>query len=255
MLNRFEGKVIAIAGGSGGIGSAVSTRLASEGATVVLGDVNLASAEQTAAEIADMGGRATPLALDIGDEASVQDFVATAVRLHGGLDGFHVNALDSSHAAGDTDAASLDLADYDAMIAVNMRGYFLCTRHAVPALVERGGGSMLYTSSGSAYAGLASRPTYSMIKSSIHALARHVASRWGKQGVRSNVIAPGLIMHAAAEAAVGAAYGEQVLQTLRVTRLGKPEDIAAMAALLLSEDGEFVTGQVISVDGGSSMRP
>jgi NAD(P)-dependent dehydrogenase (short-subunit alcohol dehydrogenase family) len=114
---------------------------------------------------------------------------------------------------------------------------------------------MLYTSSGSAYAGLASRPTYSMIKSSIHALARHVASRWGKQGVRSNVIAPGLIMHAAAEAAVGAAYGEQVLQTLRVTRLGKPEDIAAMAALLLSEDGEFVTGQVISVDGGSSMRP
>ncbi|MFV8818702.1 SDR family NAD(P)-dependent oxidoreductase [Haliea sp. E17] len=255
MLNRFEGKVIAIAGGSGGIGSSVAKRLASEGAAVLVGDINFPAAQQTAVEIAEAGGIATPMTLDIGDETSVQHFVAAATRLYGGLDGFHVNALDSSRAAGDTDAVAMDMADYDAMTAVNMRGYFLCTRHAVPALVARGGGGLLYTSSGSAYAGLDSRPAYSMIKSSIHALARHVASRWGKQGVRSNVIAPGLIMHPAAEAAVGADYGEKVLQGLPVTRLGKPEDIAAMAALLLSEDGAFITGQVISVDGGASMRP
>jgi len=255
MLKRFEGKVIAVAGGSGGIGSSVSKRLASEGAGVLVGDIDFAAAQQTAVEIAEAGGIATPMTLDISDEGSVQHFVAASTQLYGGLDGFHVNALDSSHAAGDTDAVAMDMADYDAMTAVNMRGYFLCTRYAVPALLARGGGAMLFTSSGSAYAGLDSRPTYSMIKSGIHALARHVASRWGKQGVRSNVIAPGLIMHPAAEAAVGAEYGEKVLQTLRVTRLGRPEDIAAVAALLMSEDGAFITGQVISVDGGASMRP
>lgn len=255
MLNRFEGKVIAIAGGSGGIGSSVSQRLASEGATVIVGDINLDAAEQTAADIQAQGGRAMPLRIDISDEESVALFVETATKVHGGLDGFHVNALDCSRGAEDTDPVAMEMSAYDYMMKVNLRGYFLCARHGVPALVSRGGGSLLFTSSGAAYAGLDNRPVYSMAKSGIHALARHVASRWGKQGVRANVIAPGLIFHAGAVAVMGAHYGEQVLKTLKVTRLGKPEDIAAMAALLMSEDGAFITGQVISVDGGASMRP
>ena len=254
-MERFAGKVIAIAGGSGGIGSAVSRRIAEEGGTVVIGDIDLESAERTATDIESGGGRAIPVKLDIGSEDSIRAFVETAMDRCGGIDGFHVNALDSSRAGKDTDVVAMDMDDYDGMMDVNMRGYFLCTRYAVPRLVARGGGCMLYTSSGSAYAGLDSRPAYSMAKSGIHALARHVARRWGKEGVRGNVIAPGLIFHAAAEAVMGEEYGEQVLKTLPVTRLGKPEDIAAMAALLLSGDGEFVTGQVISVDGGAYMRP
>jgi 7-alpha-hydroxysteroid dehydrogenase len=253
--NRFEGKVIAIGGGSGGIGSAVSRRLAEEGAIVIVGDINLGAAEQTAAEIHAKGGRAMPLLLDIGDETSVESFVQAAVNSHGGIDGFHVNALDSSRSAKDIDPVTMDMADYDQIMDVNLRGYFLCTRHAVPQLINRGGGCMLYTSSGAAYAGMATKPVYAMVKNGIHGLSRHVASRFGKQGIRSNVIAPGLIMHPAAEAAVGARFLEETLKTVRTPRLGHPEDIAAMAALLLSDEGAFVTGQVISVDGGGTIRP
>lgn len=254
-MKRFDGKVVVIAGGSGGIGSSVSKRLAKEGATVVIGDIDLGKAEQTAAEIEAEDGRAIALRLDIADEDSVESFVQNAVDMHGGIDGFHANALDSRFANSDLDAVSSDMSVYDNMMHANLRGYYLCTRHAVPHLVARGGGSMLYTSSASAYAGTEDRPVYAMVKSGIHALARHVASRWGKQGVRSNVIAPGVIFHAAVAAVMGEQYGEEVLKSLKVCRIGKPEDIAAMAALLMSDEGGFITGQVISVDGGATMRP
>jgi len=255
MLQRFEGKVIAIAGGSGGIGSSVSKRLANEGAIVVIGDIDREAAERTAAEIEAGNGRATPLQLDIGNEQSVEAFVHAACRLHGGIDGFYANALDSSVAGGDIDAVLTDMSVYDEMMHANLRGYYLCTRHAVPRLLSRGGGCMLYTSSAAAYAGADDRPVYAMLKSSIHALARHVASRWGKQGVRSNVIAPGVIFHPAVAAVMGDQYGEQVLKSLKVDRIGAPEDIAAMAALLMSDEGGYITGQVINVDGGATMRP
>jgi NAD(P)-dependent dehydrogenase (short-subunit alcohol dehydrogenase family) len=254
MQNRFEDKVIAIAGGSGGIGSAVSKRLAAEGAIVMVGDVNLRAAEQTAAEIEAQGGRAMPVKLDIGDETSVESFVQAAVTTHGGIDGFHVNAMDASRRDDDIDLVTMDMSAYDYMMHVNLRGYFLCTRHAVPQLLKRGGGCMLYTSSGAAYVGMDTKPVYAMGKSAIHALSRNVASRWGKQGVRSNVIAPGLIFHPAVEASLGAQAVEGMLKAVKSPRLGAPPDIAAMAALLLSDEGAFVTGQVICVDGGATMR-
>jgi NAD(P)-dependent dehydrogenase (short-subunit alcohol dehydrogenase family) len=254
MQNRFEGKVIAIAGGSGGIGGGVSHRLAEEGAVVIVGDLDFSAAESTASEIAAKGGRAMPLKLDIGDEASVQSFVNDAVKAHGGIDGFHVNAASFSRAREDTDPVEMDMSVFDEMMRVNSRGYFLCTRHGVPQLIKRGGGCMLYTSSGAAHAGDSVRPVYAMSKSGVHALARHVASRWGKDGVRSNVIAPGLILHPKLEANAGPQLAAEGIKRVKGTRLGAPSDIAAMAALLLSDEGGFITGQVISIDGGGTMR-
>ena len=254
MHNRFENKVIAIAGGSGGIGSAVSHRLAAEGAAVMVGDINLQAAEQTAEEIKAKGGRATPFKLDIGDEDNVKAFVQAAIEIYGGLDGFHANALDASRQHEDIDLTAMDMSAYDEFMQVNQRGYFLCTRYAVPEMLKRGGGCMLYTSSGAAYVGMNTKPLYAMAKSAVHGLARNVASRWGKQGIRSNVIAPGLILHAAVRATLNEKILEETLKGVKVARLGVPDDIAAMAALLLSDEGAFVTGQVISVDGGSTMR-
>jgi NAD(P)-dependent dehydrogenase (short-subunit alcohol dehydrogenase family) len=253
-VDRFTDKVVAIAGGAGGIGSGVSLRLAAEGAAVMVGDINFEDASRVAAEIQGRGGRATAFMLNIGDEASVIEFIETCVRLYGGLDGFHANALDASRREDDDDLITMDLATYDQMMGVNARGYVLCTRYAVPQLLKRGGGAMLYTSSGAAYAGDGTRPVYAMSKSAVHALSRYVASRWGKQGVRSNVIAPGLIVHAGVRAVLDEAALEKTLAGVKTPRLGEPEDIAAMAALLLSDDGAFVTGQVISVDGGGTMR-
>lgn len=254
MLTRFKGKVIAIAGGSGGIGSATSHRLAQEGATVHVGDISLNSAEQTVADIIANGGQAVPHAVNIGDEASVAAFIAGAARLNGGIDGCYVNAYDSSRVPHDIDLTTMDMDAYDYMMNINLRGYFLCTRHAIPEILRRGGGAMLYTSSGAAYAGLPDKAVYSMGKSAIHALSRNVASRWGKVGIRSNVIAPGMIMHPASAAAMGEKMLEATLKTVKAPRLGVPEDIAAMAALLLSNDGAYITGQVICVDGGATMR-
>jgi NAD(P)-dependent dehydrogenase (short-subunit alcohol dehydrogenase family) len=254
MHNRFENKVIAIAGGSGGIGNAVSQRLAAEGAAVMVGDINLQAAEQTAEEIKTKGGRATPFKLNIGDEDNVKAFVQAAITVYGGLDGFHANALDSSRQHEDIDLTRLDMSAYDEFMQVNQRGYFLCTRYAVPEMLKRGSGCMLYTSSGAAYMGMNTKPLYAMAKSAVHGLARNVASRWGKQGIRSNVISPGLILHAAVRATLSEKILEETLKGVKVARLGVPDDIAAMAALLLSDEGAFVTGQVICVDGGSTMR-
>jgi NAD(P)-dependent dehydrogenase (short-subunit alcohol dehydrogenase family) len=253
VLERFKGKVIAVAGGSGGIGSAVSRRLAAEGAAVLVGDVDVDAAAQTAEAIAANGGCAAAFGLDIADEASVAAFVRAAVQAYGGLDGIHVNAVDSSRSERDIDPVSADMADYDHMMRVNLRGYFLCTRHAIPALLQRGG-AILYTGSGAAYAGMPVKPVYAMVKSGIGALARHVARRYGPQGIRCNVVSPGLMVHPAVEAKLSPERLAELLKDAAMPRPGRPEDIAAMAALLLSDDGAYVTGQVICVDGGATLR-
>lgn len=122
-------------------------------------------------------------------------------------------------------------------------------------MLARGGGSMLYTSSASAYMGEPIRLAYAMSKASVHALMRHVAVRFGPQGVRANVIAPGLIWHAKLAKYISPEMKEEFKQAnLLKTRLGTPGDIAAMAALLMSDEGAYITGQIISVDGGRTMR-
>lgn len=254
VAKRLEGKVIALAGGAGGIGEATSLRLAREGAAVVVGDIDLPEAERIAAAIKGEGGQATAIRLDLGAGPDIETLVRTAVETYGGLDGFHVNAMDFSRINADTDPVDIDMAVYDHMMQVNLRGYFLCTRYAVPEIVKRGGGAMLYTSSGSAYSGDPTRVCYGMAKSAINALSRHVATRWGKDGVRSNVIAPGVVMHPKLEAAAGPQLTEWAMKRVKGLRLGAPADIAAMAALLLSDEGGYITGQVISIDGGSTMR-
>jgi NAD(P)-dependent dehydrogenase (short-subunit alcohol dehydrogenase family) len=254
-MKRFEGKVVAIAGGAGGIGTAVSRRLAAEGAAVMVGDLNFEDASRVCDLIKGDGGCATPFRLSLGEEASIVEFLAQTITLHGGLDGFHCNASDSSRRDEDNNVATMDMSAYDQMMDVNTRGFFLCTRHALPHLVRRGGGAMLYTSSGAAYMGEVPRPVYAMGKSAIHALSRNIASHWGKRGIRSNVISPGLIVHDAVRSAMGQKFIEDTLKSVPVGRLGAPDDIAAMAALLLSDEGSFVTGQVICVDGGVTMRP
>jgi NAD(P)-dependent dehydrogenase (short-subunit alcohol dehydrogenase family) len=125
----------------------------------------------------------------------------------------------------------------------------------LPHLIERGGGSILYTSSGAAHSPERVRVPYSMSKAAIHALARIVATRHGPDNIRANVIAPGVIIHKqneeiAPEWFIKWAYDRIPLKA----RLGRAEDISAMAALLMSDEGAFVTGQVISVDGGATMR-
>jgi len=253
-LRGLGGKVFIVAGGGSGIGAATSRRLADEGASVVIGDFDAANASATARAIADAGGTARGVQFDITSEPSVRTLIAAAVESFGGLDGMHINAAALEVVVRDSDAETVPLDVYDRTLDVNLRGHLLCTRHALPELLKRGGGSLVYTSSGAAFMGEPQRIAYAVSKSGLHALVRHVASRWGKQNVRANAVAPGLVLTDAVRRAMGDDELAQVLAITRSARLGEPRDIAAAVAFLCSADGEWINGQVLSVDGGVTMR-
>ncbi len=255
-MRGLSGRSVFMAGGAGGIGTATSVRLGEEGARVAVGDLDEAAAEAVAARIRDAGGDAVSIGLDIGDEDSVQAAVKTTVDAFGGIDAVHVNAADLSPAtiSADSDAFSIDLDVFDRTIRTNLRGHLLVTRHAGPRLLERGGGSLVYTSSAAAFVGEPERPAYAVAKSGINALVRHVASKWGKQGVRANAVAPGLVLTEKIQEALDDSFRAMALKGSRSPRLGRPDDIAAMVAFLMSSDAEWINGQVISVDGGATMR-
>ena len=254
VIVRLQDKVIIVAG-AGGIGRGISHRLAAEGATVVLGDINLDSAEASVAAIVAAGGSAVAAHLDGADDASCQAIVDLTVSRFGGLDGIHINFADLRDAGNVVDVLELDLDDFDAAMRVNVRGFLLCTRRAIPALIARGGGSIVYTASNAAYLGEPVRVAYAMSKGAILPLMRHVAGRFGSQGLRANAIAPGVIMHPQLADFMPDAVKDSFREQTTLKRLGQPKDIAALSALLMSDDGDFITGQVMTVDGGGFMRP
>jgi NAD(P)-dependent dehydrogenase (short-subunit alcohol dehydrogenase family) len=254
-LDRLGEKVFFIAG-AGGLGGAAAVRLAREGASVVIGNRHGGEkAREVARVIAKEGGRALGCELEIADEESVAACIALAVDTFGGLDGLLANAAEVSsdvHSR-DTNVLDMPMDAFDATLRVNLRGHVLCTRYALPHLLARGGGTLLYTSSCAAYTGEAVRPAYAISKAGLHALVRHVASAWGSQGIRANAIVPGLIMTETAYENTDDAFRQYWLDQQRSFRLGKPEDFAAMVALLFSAEGEWITAQAITIDGGFTL--
>jgi NAD(P)-dependent dehydrogenase (short-subunit alcohol dehydrogenase family) len=254
MMERLAGKIAIVVGGATGIGAETAARLASEGATVVVADINGVGAEGTAARIVEKGGKASGIYCDIGNEASIAGLVATTVERHGGFDCIHINAADLSLIPQDLDVLAVSLDVFDRTIEVDLRGHLLCTRHALPVLLKRGGGAIVYTSSGAAFAGEPTRIGYAIAKAGINALMRHVASRWGKESIRANVVSPGLVLSETALATMTAEELAPQLADTKSIRLGKPCDIAGAVAFLMSDDGEWINGQVLTIDGGRSMR-
>jgi NAD(P)-dependent dehydrogenase (short-subunit alcohol dehydrogenase family) len=251
---RLDGKVLVVAAGGQGIGAATARRLASEGASVVVGDLDPATARSVAEGIVDAGGRAIGVGFDIADAGGNQILIAAAVETYGGLDGVHINAADMRSLMSDGDVLGVDLAVFDRTIAVNLRGHLLCTRAALPELVKRGGGALVYTASTAAFAGEPVRVSYAMAKSGLLALMRHVASAFGRQGVRANAVAPGFVVTPELEGHVPPEFLAHTQAQTPHPRLGRVGDIAAMVAHLLSDDGAWVNGQTITVDGGVIMR-
>jgi NAD(P)-dependent dehydrogenase (short-subunit alcohol dehydrogenase family) len=224
---------------------------------VVVGDLNGDNAQAVAGELRDAGGRALAVQFDIADDESVAALVAAAVGEYGGVDHLHANAADLSpeNIGRDSDAVTVPLEVFDRTIHVNLRGHLLCTRHAIPVMLERGGGAIVYTSSAAGHLAEPERPSYAAAKAGLNSLARHVASRWGREGIRANAVAPGLVITPAMADSVPVEFTEYALRVGRSPRLGRPDDIAAMVAYLMSDDAEWINGQVLSVDGGATLRP
>jgi NAD(P)-dependent dehydrogenase (short-subunit alcohol dehydrogenase family) len=249
-MKRLEGKIAIVAGGATGIGAGTAERLAAEGAAVMIGDINRDLAEATAARIVAAGGKAASTYCDIGDDASVAALIKATVDRYGGLDLIHINAADLSIIGQDLDVLDVSMEIFDRTIAIDLRGHVLCTRHALPELLKRGGGAIVYTTSGAAFIGEPTRVSYAVAKNGIHALMRHVAARWGKEGIRANAVSPGLVLSETALANLSAEQQASQLADAHSTRLGKPSDLAGAVAFLMSDDGEWVNGQVLVVDGG-----
>ncbi len=216
----------------------------------MVGDINFTKAQETAANIVAAGGEAVAVKCDISLDAEVKALIATTVERFGGLDFIHINAADLSIIQQDLDALEVSMDIFDRTIAVDIRGHLLCTRHALPEILRRGGGGIVYTSSGASVIGEPTRVSYAIAKAGVEALMRHVASRWGREGVRSNAVSPGLVLSDTVINTLPQAEVDRQLADARSTRLGTPADIAAAVVYLMSAEGEWINGQVIKVDGG-----
>lgn len=251
---RLAGRVVVVAGASTGIGRASALRMGAEGALVVAGSParEREAIDSLVAEISARGGTAVGADFDATDDTSMAALVELAVAEFGGVDAFHANFADLRVIMEDSDATVVSDEVLERTLDVNLKGMLRATRHAVPALLARGGGAMIYTSSTASIAGESERPCYAMAKSGLNALMRHVASHWGKQNIRANAIMPGFVV--TPERTIADEVSAYMLNHCRLPRLGVPDDIAGMVAFLASRDGEWMSGQCIAVDGGSVLR-
>lgn len=252
MERKLSDKVAIVTGAASGIGRAAALGLAREGAAVLVADLNPEGASRVSREIEGQGGKAAPFRCDVSDETSVRHMIEAAVSGFGGLDILHNNAANSDPTLMGRDGAitEMELEVWDATFAVNTRGPMLGCKHAIPHMLERGGGAIINTSSASGLVGDLTRSAYAASKAGVDALTRQVATQYGKRGIRCNAIAPGVIHTPALEANVAAEQIALYEGNHLTPRLGRPEDIAGMVVFLASDDGAFVTGQVLSVDGG-----
>ncbi len=257
-MERLSEKVAIVAGGATGIGAVTARRLASEGAAVVIGDIAMEPATAVADGIVADGGQALAVEMDLLDESSVRSLIERTVSTFGGVDLLDNNAADTSprSMSGDLDLVSIDPALWDHVFAVNTRGFMLTCRYAIPAMLERGGGSIVNIASGSGISGEPDHVAYGCSKAAVIQMVRHIAARWGKEGIRANAIAPGLIVteKVAELGPVFDGFASLIDARTCVTRLGLPEDIAATVAFLLSNDSAYITGQLLQVDGGMFVR-
>jgi NAD(P)-dependent dehydrogenase (short-subunit alcohol dehydrogenase family) len=230
--------------------------LALEGAKVVVADINGAGAMERAAALARDGLIASGVRVDLGDDTTIAAMIRFAIESFGGLDILVNNAADTKMSSTrDGPLETLDVAVWDSLLHTNLRGTMLACKFAIPELRKRGGGAIVNISSGSGVVGQAmtSSTAYATTKSGIITLTQYIATQHGKEGIRCNAIAPGLIVTPATESDYAKGpFGELMLRHHLTPRLGRPADIAAAVAYLASDDAGFVTGHVLRVDGGLS---
>lgn len=234
-----------------GQGSETAATLARLGAAVVLADINGPAAEARAEQLRRSGADAVAVATDVTDEAQVQRMVQTAVDEFGRLDILHNNAanLHVLWDPGDPEITQLNVDTWDALMRTLLLGSMLGCKHAIPAMVSSGGGSIICMSSVSGMVGELNLTIYGAAKAAINQLVRSVSAQWGKAGIRCNAVAPGLIL-SPPSLAIGEELIAEYARHSDTPYVGEPIDTANVVAFLASDLARYITGQVIPVDGG-----
>ncbi len=252
-MGRVDQKIAIITGSASGIGRATAELFAAEGARVVVADINDKGAEEVAAGIRERGGQAVSVGVDVSDEAQVKAMVDAAVDTFGGLHVLHNNAAITSieHQSRDGDVAGMDAAVFDKTVSVILRGAMLGCKHAVPRMIEAGGGSIVNTSSNSSLSGDLTLTAYSAAKGGINSLTLSVATAFGRHNIRCNAVSPGVIMTPSVADNVPDAIVGIMERNSLIPRVGRPEDVANLVLFLASDESAYITGQLIRVDGGA----
>jgi NAD(P)-dependent dehydrogenase (short-subunit alcohol dehydrogenase family) len=217
---------------------------------VVIGDIDADKAQALAAQLGR--GVALGIRFDAGDTGQVRQLIEQGVAHFGRLDFLFNNAALISPEVNrrDSNPVDIDFEIWDRTLAVNARGYLAGCKYAIPHMLAAGGGAIVMTGSGSGLLGDLANIAYGASKAAIMSMARSVATQYGKQGIRCNVINPGLVMTEGGTRDLPPGVVETLRRHTLTPRVGEPGDIGALAVYLCSDDGGFITGQSISVDGG-----
>jgi NAD(P)-dependent dehydrogenase (short-subunit alcohol dehydrogenase family) len=255
MAKRLLGKVALVTGGASGIGEATARIFAHEGAKVVVSDVQAERGESVAADIRKGGGEAVFVRADVASDADCRNMVRLAVERFGRLQILMNNAgVESPKPVLDTSEA-----DWDRVMAVNAKGVFLCTKHAIPEMRKAGGGSIINVSSIFGLIGSPGFAAYHASKGAVRLLTKSTALAHATENIRCNSIHPGVIQTPMIEEVIAAtpdpvAARAEWTAAEPVGRFGRPEDIAYGALYLASDESAFVTGAELVIDGGFTAR-
>ncbi|MGH9454227.1 MAG: SDR family NAD(P)-dependent oxidoreductase [Terriglobia bacterium] len=244
---RFHDQVALVVGGAQGIGKAIGVRLALEGASVMIGDIDRPMMARTIREIGQQGGKARGFPCDVRNKRQVETMVAQTLRWRG-----HVDILMYIAGVGKTvPFTKTDEKHWDWTVDINLKGGFLVARAVVPHMIKRRRGKLVFMASTNSWDAEAELAPYNVSKAGIYLLAKTLARELGRYGINSNAVGPGLIRTRLTEPILkDPKFMKKYKNLIPLGRLGTPEDVAGPATFLASRDADYINGSLLFVDGG-----